>query len=281
MIPPAKNLHTQDLMPLLLKVTNQEQLASTYIFTGGHPEVLKNQALLLAKKLNCDKEVICDECSHCKKINHGLHPDLYFLVIESTKIDDLRELQKKLHLKPHEAKFKIVIMDGAHLLGVPASNSILKILEEPPPHTLFLLLTPYLEQLLPTIISRSHIIRMRKNTWPLPKISFLNQLLELPTSIDELFQLAQLISKEDEIFHECLEIWLGWYRSILFHKENLPIPHDDFKPKDVLAKNISDRYSVEKILGKISAILETKKNLAFQVRRDLLAENLLIQLMAT
>lgn len=270
-----------ELPPLLLKAAGLNRIGSAYVLTGDQVDILKNQALLFAKRLNCLSEILCDTCQSCQKINRKTHPDLHLISSngEIIKIDLLRDLQKRLHLKPFEGNYKVVIIDGAEHLNLASSNSLLKILEEPPPQTVFLLLTPYAERLIETILSRCQIVRtssqMKK---PLPSIEFSHQLLSLPETHEELFELAKKISKEDPLFHDCLDLWLAWYRTLLFYKEGLEPLDSYFKTKEILVKNVSRTYSIRRIHKNIDTILETKKNLQFQIKRDLLAENLLIQL---
>jgi len=81
-------------------------------------------------------------------------PDLLMLGSESVGIDEIRKLKKFLSLKPYASKYKIVIIDDAHQMGAEAANAMLKVLEEPPAHSLIILISANPQALLPTIYSR-------------------------------------------------------------------------------------------------------------------------------
>lgn len=103
----------------------------------------------------------CGSCKSCRKFNSGSHPDLIHLKPQSqvTKIAQIRELRQVLAMKPFEARLRVVIIGEAHTLNPEASNALLKVLEEPPPGTIFILVTADTHDLLPTILSRCQLIR--------------------------------------------------------------------------------------------------------------------------
>lgn len=103
----------------------------------------------------------CGECKSCRKFISGNHPDLILINPQGqiTKIAQIRELRQLLTMKPFEGRLRVVIIGEAHTLNPEASNAILKVLEEPPEQTIFVLVTPYTYDLLPTILSRCQIVR--------------------------------------------------------------------------------------------------------------------------
>ncbi|PIQ99642.1 MAG: DNA polymerase III subunit delta' [Nitrospinae bacterium CG11_big_fil_rev_8_21_14_0_20_45_15] len=147
------------------------KVAHAYLFFGETSVGRKPMALELAKTLNCTASIQGDNCGiclSCNKIDSGIHPDIYILEPETStsstrlgtiKIEALRELQKKLAYLPYEGKCKVAIIDSAETMNSQASNSFLKILEEPPPNTLFILIASNPHQLLPTLVSRCQAIR--------------------------------------------------------------------------------------------------------------------------
>ena len=189
------------LFPSLQKAADGQKISSSYIFVGSDSENLKLQALLFAKRLNCLNQTIYS-CTSCKKIENKTHPDCHWISAEGEliKIEVLRDLQRRLYLKPYEGIYKVIIIDGAEYLQPAGSNSLLKILEEPPSKTVFILTTPDLDRLLPTIVSRSHIVRMQQSKAALTSHDLLASLLNLPTSQPDRFELAQKMSEDDETF---------------------------------------------------------------------------------
>lgn len=103
----------------------------------------------------------CGNCRSCRKFNSGSYPDLILINPQGqmTKIAQIRELRKTLAMKPFEARLRVVIIAEAHTLNPEASNALLKVLEEPPEQTIFILVTPRAYDLLPTILSRCQLIR--------------------------------------------------------------------------------------------------------------------------
>ncbi|OGQ14491.1 MAG: hypothetical protein A3B70_05035 [Deltaproteobacteria bacterium RIFCSPHIGHO2_02_FULL_40_11] len=264
------------------KIIKSERVANATLLVGTHAESLKQQALLFAKKLNCLEAAGCNACNACKKIEKNIHPDVIWIESqgESIKIEPLRELQRTLHLKPYEGRWKVVIIDGAQHLTLAASNSLLKILEEPPAQTTFLLLAPHAENLLSTITSRCQRIRLSDAPPPnLDDIENLNSLLSLPVSLEERFQLAIEISKDDETFQKTLEIWTLWYHDLLFYKQGLSPFESPLHQKAALAQTQIRTQSISTLYDKLKTVLETQKTLKhYQVNRQWLAEHVVTQL---
>jgi len=147
------------------------QVASAYLLTGPEGAGKRRLALEMAKALNCAKgsDSPCDACPACAQIAKGTHPDLHVLspsgAAEQIRIEPARQMLERIALRPFNARYQIVIIDGAERLTEEAANCLLKALEEPPAHTRFLLLTTRMSDCLPTIISRCQLIRFR----PLPR----------------------------------------------------------------------------------------------------------------
>ena len=269
------------LHPLLQKIADRGRVGSAYLLCGLQSQELKTQALLFAKRLNCLKGTLCGNCISCKKIDRRIHPDVMLIESqgETIKIETLPELQPILHLKPYEGQWKVVIIDGAEHLNPASGNSMLKILEEPPVQTVFLLLTPHLESLLPTILSRCHIIRISHAVQvSLAEWEWSSDLLSLPKEPERLFELAQKISQDETTFDKSLETLTVWYHDLLCFKQGLHPRNSPLKKKEVLAQNASSTPSFQTLYDKLSLVLAAKRNLKAQLNRELLAEALLFQL---
>ncbi|MFI4962457.1 MAG: DNA polymerase III subunit delta' [Legionellales bacterium] len=117
------------------------------------------QLLLCAKK----GAEACRACKDCHMVDCLEHPDMEWIRPEkkggSIKIDAIRELQNSAYLTPKRAAFRVVVIDAADRMNTASSNALLKILEEPAPHTVFILVAQQLGTLLPTLLSRCQIIR--------------------------------------------------------------------------------------------------------------------------
>jgi DNA polymerase-3 subunit delta' len=142
------------------------KVAQSYLFLGSQGIGKKWVALQFAKALNClerdDKTGDgCDQCLSCRKINDGLHPDIVILEPENQtiKVDQVRQMQRDLAYKPYEGLRRVCILAGADRMAPNMSNILLKTLEEPPLHTVLVLLASNSRVMLPTIVSRCQLIR--------------------------------------------------------------------------------------------------------------------------
>lgn len=153
---------------LLQRSLDRGRLAHAYLFSGSTVAELEAVARTLAKALNCQAAPkrsaaglsldSCDQCSACRRIQEGNHPDVLWLRPESKSrvitIEQVRELLQTVHLKPSEAEFKVAAVVEVDRLNVQAANAFLKTLEEPPPRSVLLLLSTEPSRILETILSR-------------------------------------------------------------------------------------------------------------------------------
>ena len=189
------------------------QLSHAYLFIAP-PHVGKmTLSLNLAQALNCDSDdPPCGECSTCRRIAAGKYPDVQVIGVATEGktdigIDQIRELQAMASLPPFEGKYKIFLIAGAEHLSIEAANCLLKILEEPLPSILLLLLTDKQHLVLPTIVSRCQCIRLT----PLPMSSIKSILIDRYET-DE--QKAELVA---HLSHGCL----GWALSAIEDEQHL------------------------------------------------------------
>jgi DNA polymerase-3 subunit gamma/tau len=167
-----KNLDELDLPEVgesLKKIVDSGKIPHAFLFAGPKGTGKTSAARILAKIINCENlgknGMPCDRCDECKSITKGTNLDVIELDAASHRgIDDIRTLRDAVKLAPTAAKKKIYIIDEAHMLTTEASNALLKTLEEPPEHVVFILATTNPEKLIDTIRSRTTLIQFRKAT---------------------------------------------------------------------------------------------------------------------
>ncbi|HZK25212.1 MAG TPA: DNA polymerase III subunit delta' [Oscillospiraceae bacterium] len=151
----------QELVQTLQGAIEAEQIAHAYLFYGPVGIGKKTIAQVLATALNCTGAARngCGTCESCRKAQNGTHPDLHWLRPEgkSLKIEQIRQLKKNAYLKPREGNYQIFILEQADALTAEAANSLLKVLEEPPRGSLFILLAEHPSMLPATVVSRCQL----------------------------------------------------------------------------------------------------------------------------
>ena len=142
------------------------RIAHAYLFCGPRGTGKTSTARIMAKAVNCLSPVggePDDACTNCMSINEGRSMDLIEIDAASNRgIDDIRDLREKVNYTPHEGKYKVYIIDEVHMMTDPAFNALLKTLEEPPAHAIFVLATTEAHKVPLTIISRCQRFDFRR-----------------------------------------------------------------------------------------------------------------------
>jgi DNA polymerase-3 subunit gamma/tau len=145
-------------------------VSHAYLFCGPRGSGKTTVARLLAKAVNCESKKgfePCNECLACQEINEGRAIDLIEIDAASNRgIEEIRQLKEGAKFAPTRLKYKVFIIDESHQLSKDAANALLKILEEPPAHVIFVLATTEIHKMIPTIISRCQRFDFYKLTVP-------------------------------------------------------------------------------------------------------------------
>jgi len=158
----------KNILELFNKIINSGKIANAYLFVGESGLGKEYMAKYFAMMVNCVKSPKpCFSCHSCVQFVSGNHPDIFFIEPDgsSIKVDTLRNtVISNAYIKPYNSYKKIFIIKEAEKMTEQSQNSILKTLEEPPLHVLFILTASKMDGLLPTIVSRCETIRFNRES---------------------------------------------------------------------------------------------------------------------
>ena len=148
----------QPIKTALTNALSTGRISHAYLFAGPRGTGKTSTARILAKALNCEHGPTahpCGKCTNCREITQGTSADVIEIDAASNRgIDEIRKLREQVYFAPVSSRYKVYIIDEVHMITTDAFNALLKTLEEPPEHVIFILATTDPQRILPTILSR-------------------------------------------------------------------------------------------------------------------------------
>ncbi|KRE03011.1 DNA polymerase III subunit gamma/tau [Priestia megaterium] len=187
----------QHIIKTLQNALVQEKFSHAYLFSGPRGTGKTTAAKILAKAVNCEKAPIaepCNECATCRGITDGSISDVIEIDAASNNgVDEIRDIRDKVKYAPSAVRYKVYIIDEVHMLSIGAFNALLKTLEEPPAHVIFILATTEPHKIPLTIISRCQRFDFKRIS-PEDIVYRMREVLgseELEVSEDALYEIAK------------------------------------------------------------------------------------------
>lgn len=290
----------------LKRAIENSTLAHAYLFAGMDGVGKKLAAATVAKAVNCEtgRADSCDICDSCRKIDNKNHPDVFWVAPEGAagviKIEAIRNIIERVSFRPYEARYKVCIIEDAHLMKAEAENCLLKTLEEPPQNTVFILTTSNISGIFKTIISRCQIIKFSPLTLDIIEgilinkfgfqkdnarfvarlsggcmnkkmildganfISWKNRIIDEFMKGSFFDEESPFFSDDKKEFRDIIFVLINWYRDLLLYKngshESLIVNFDRMRELEYYSERFSYEGIDTKLFDLINAYLAASQN---------------------
>ncbi|MCX6725760.1 MAG: DNA polymerase III subunit gamma/tau [Candidatus Shapirobacteria bacterium] len=274
----VSDLDLTDVRENLQKILKSQKVPHAFLFSGPKGTGKTSAARIIAKTINCphkkENDEPCNKCDICQEITSGSAMDLIEIDAASNRgIDDIRSLREKIKLSPARCQYKVYIIDEVHMLTTEAFNALLKTLEEPPAHAVFILCTTEAHKLPKTIISRCLQIKFRKSK-PEELVHSLERVVKGEKLNLEKGVLESIAKEADGSFRDGQKILdqlaTGQEKISLIESEKLLGQIEELKPEKLLV------FIAQKEAKK--ALLEIDRIVNFGADLDVYLQNLLEKL---
>lgn len=256
---------------------NEDKVNHAYMFSGPRGTGKTTMAKILAKSINCLNRkdgIACDECKNCLEINSGSAVDVIEIDAASNNgVDEIREIRNNVTLSCSSLKYKVYIIDEVHMLTIGAFNALLKTLEEPPEHIIFILATTDIQKVPSTIISRCQCINFESisDIDIKDRLKFICEQEKKEISEEVLLKIA-------EISNGGLRDAIGNLEKIIAASSNEKIEINDFNEIFGFVDHlIIDRFLESIINAQIKQVLKISEDLYTSGKNYILFTNELIE----
>ena len=234
------------IVKTLRNAFSTNKIAHAYLFCGPRGTGKTSMAKLVAKALNCEEGIghQCNHCSNCLAVADGSHPDVIEIDAASNNgVDEVRDLIEKVKYSPIKGRYKIYIIDEVHMMTSGAFNALLKTLEEPPSHVIFILATTDANKVIPTIVSRCQRYDFSK----VDDIDIINRLKTIFAK--------EGINYDDDALKSIVSLADGGVRDALSIADQVIA----YSGNSISEKDVEDLFGLASIEEKINFILEINR----------------------
>ena len=272
---------SQEVLNRFKRVAAAKRLAHAYLFTGPAQAGKMPTALAIAQLVNCEDEAHapCGNCASCRKIAAGNHPDVHIVDVlkdeNSIKIEQIRQMLGRVALRAFEAKTKVFIVRGIHLMTTEAANALLKTLEEPAPNTLMILTTNVPEACLDTVKSRCHSVKFFCNEEHLPEDK--DRILDVFLSRAGHEDYLKTLSGDKEQAADAMLVLLSFLRDVMLYKSGGNVDNLVYKNRvsdlhKMSGRNMDDLCAVNAQIVRVKSLAD--ENLNVKMALSLVRERL-------
>lgn len=236
------------IVKILKNTIKNKKIAHAYLFAGPRGTGKTTIAKLFAKAINCEnfKEEACDECTSCLAFKENNHPDIIELdAASNNSVEDIREIIDQVPYAPIVGKYKVYIIDEVHMLSSSAFNALLKTLEEPPAHVVFILATTDPQKIIPTVLSRCQ-------RYNFSKISNLNMKKKMIEILDK-----ENLKYEEKALEEVAVLAEGGMRDALSILEQVL----SYNNEGVYLEDIQKIFGLSTKEEKVNLLIDAHKNI--------------------